>query len=252
MDYGLKSSDLPKKSNLKNLYKTSSILGVSRDNFYGLWHLSLKQKTNSDTLSISSNDAVIFAINGSITIYEYSSPFHFKKINLTNKKSYLLKKNNIFQIHALKKSDIMIFHKNISKIEFNILPFSLINKKAKFKNIKNTDDIFDLRDKYWGSIYSVFSDDTCGKVMNIHAKSTGSLEYHLEKYETYYILEGSCFVDIRYGRAINKTIKLNKGNIYHLSPGIMHRRRGSSEKCVIVEISTKDQDSDSYIVESGV
>ena len=176
---------------------------------------------------------------------------NYRKVDIPTKKFYKIKKNTVFEIKSKTSTDIIIFHLDIKQVEAIYLPFSLSSSNSAFKTVKKLNNISDYRKKYWGYIYSIFSENTCGKVMCVEEGSSGSLEYHLEKYETYYVYEGSCYVDLRYGRAINKTIKLKKGDIFHLAPGIMHRRRGSTENCVIIEISTKDNDSDSYIVESG-
>tara|TARA_B100000900_G_scaffold362331_1_gene335521 strand:+ start:1450 stop:2208 length:759 start_codon:yes stop_codon:yes gene_type:complete len=252
MEYGLSSSDLPKKKYIKKISKDCNILGDYRENFYGVWHIPLKANTKTNTIMVTSNDLTVFLIDGAVTLFQYTSPNNYKKVDITEKKSYKIKKNTIFEIKSKTKSNVIIFHKDIDRVEMVYLPFSLSSLKKNFKKISKLHNIQDYRKKYWGYIYSIFSESTCGKVMCIEAGSTGSLEYHLEKYETYYVYEGSCHIDLRYGRATNKTIKLVKGNIFHLSPGIMHRRRGSTENCVIIEISTKDNDSDSFIVESGV
>lgn len=251
MEYGLTSSDLPKKKVIKKISTDNNIMGECREGFYGIWHISVKEKIKTNTMMITSNDAVIFIIDGSVTLFEYTEPNNFRKVNISAKKSYKIKRNTVFEVKSKIKSEIIIFHLDINKVEAITLPFSLSSSKKSFKTIHKINNIQDYRKKYWGYIYSIFSENTCGKVMYIEAGSSGSLEYHLKKYETYYVYEGSCNVDLRYGRAVNKTIKLRKGNIFHLAPGIMHRRRGSTENCVIIEISTKDNDSDSYIVESG-
>ncbi len=251
MEYGLKSSDLPKKKAIKRISSDSNILSDYRENFYGIWHIPLKAKLKTKTMIITSNDAIIFVIDGSVTLFEYNGMKNYRKVDIPTKKFYKIKKNTVFEIKSKTSTDIIIFHLDIKQVEAIYLPFSLSSSNSAFKTVKKLNNISDYRKKYWGYIYSIFSENTCGKVMCVEEGSSGSLEYHLEKYETYYVYEGSCYVDLRYGRAINKTIKLKKGDIFHLAPGIMHRRRGSTENCVIIEISTKDNDSDSYIVESG-
>ena len=251
MEYGLKSSDLPKKKAIKRISSDSNILSDYRENFYGIWHIPLKAKLKTKTMIITSNDAIIFVIDGSVTLFEYNGVKNYRKVDIPTKKFYKIKKNTVFEIKSKTSSDIIIFHLDIKQVEAIYLPFSLSSSNRAFKTVKKLNNISDYRKKYWGYIYSIFSENTCGKVMCVEEGSSGSLEYHLEKHETYYVYEGSCYVDLRYGRAINKTIKLKKGDIFHLAPGIMHRRRGSTENCVIIEISTKDNDSDSYIVESG-
>jgi mannose-6-phosphate isomerase-like protein (cupin superfamily) len=80
--------------------------------------------------------------------------------------------------------------------------------------------------------------------------SQGSLEYHVEKRETYYIHSGLVRVGLRIGRAENRSIVMGPGESYDVRPGLMHLRIGL-EDSVILEVSTRDSDSDSYLVEDG-
>ncbi len=112
-------------------------------------------------------------------------------------------------------------------------------------------DSFDFRKKYWGKICSIVSrDDFAGKRMFMNAGTQSSLEYHVNKKECYYLQEGKLKVGLRVGRAENKSITLEKGDTLILQPGVMHMRI-CLEDCVIIEVSTKDEDSDSHLVEDG-
>ena len=57
-------------------------------------------------------------------------------------------------------------------------------------------------------------------------------------------------VGIRIGRAENKSITLHPGDGFVIPPGLMHCRIGL-ENSVIIEVSTKDDDKDSHLVEDG-
>ena len=84
-----------------------------------------------------------------------------------------------------------------------------------------------------------------------HNKNTqSSLEYHLNKSESYFILDGKLTLGLRYGRAKQSVLNLNKYNSFDMSPGIMHMRIAKLNS-VIVEVSSFDDDSDSNIVEDG-
>ena len=76
------------------------------------------------------------------------------------------------------------------------------------------------------------------------------MEYHLSKDEKYFIREGKLKLGLRIGRAQNKSIILEKGDVYHVPPGLMHMRM-AVEDTTIIEWSNKDDDSDSNIVEDG-
>ena len=119
------------------------------------------------------------------------------------------------------------------------------------QNIPEMQKCFDYRDKYWGWI------KTCTATENFTLKhifmnkgGQSSLEYHVKKDENYYILSGKLQVGLRIGRAENKTITLNEGDVFHIPPGLMHMRI-ALEDTQIIEWSNKDDDSDSHIVEDG-
>lgn len=107
-------------------------------------------------------------------------------------------------------------------------------------------------EKYWGNMLTIFEDDN-HSVKRIFMKSgtQSSMEFHLKKKEMYYVESGELKVGIRIGRAKNKSIILKQGDVFHIEPGLMHMRMANSD-CVIIEVSTKDDDSDSHIVEDGL
>ena len=76
------------------------------------------------------------------------------------------------------------------------------------------------------------------------------MEYHIKKKESYYIETGTLKVGLRIGRAKNRSILLNEGDVFHIPVGLMHMRIAETD-CVIIEVSTKDDDGDSHIVEDG-
>ena len=106
-------------------------------------------------------------------------------------------------------------------------------------------------DKYWGFIQSIYADDEFTlKEIFMKAGTQSSMEYHLSKDEKYFIREGKLKLGLRIGRAQNKSIILEKGDVYQVPPGLMHMRM-AIEDTTIIEWSNKDDDSDSNIVEDG-
>ena len=106
-------------------------------------------------------------------------------------------------------------------------------------------------EKYWGTIATLFEGpDFTVKRIFMKAGSQSSLEYHVKKREMYFIESGSLKVGVRIGRGINKSVLLNKEDIFHIEPGLMHMRI-APEDVIIIEVSTRDDDSDSHIVEDG-
>tara|TARA_Y100000310_G_scaffold225156_1_gene227183 strand:+ start:20 stop:454 length:435 start_codon:yes stop_codon:yes gene_type:complete len=106
-------------------------------------------------------------------------------------------------------------------------------------------------EKYWGNMTSIFEDGNFTvKRIFMKAGSQSSLEYHVKKREMYFIESGSLKVGVRIGRGTNKSVFLQKGDIFHIDPGLMHMRI-APEDVVIIEVSSRDDDGDSHIVEDG-
>jgi len=108
----------------------------------------------------------------------------------------------------------------------------------------------DVREKYWGRIETILSEDVAAKRIFVKKGGQSSLEYHVEKSESYYIHSGLLRVGLRIGRAENHSLVMSAGESYDVRPGVMHMRMGL-EDTVILEVSTRDSDSDSYLVEDG-
>lgn len=107
------------------------------------------------------------------------------------------------------------------------------------------------KEKYWGNITTLASNDNFAiKTIFMKANTQSSMEYHVNKEEWYYIVSGKLKVGFRIGRAVNKSLTLFAGDIIHIPRGLMHMRI-ALEDTNIIEWSTKDDDSDSHIVEDG-
>ena len=107
-------------------------------------------------------------------------------------------------------------------------------------------------DKYWGNMKTLFEgEDYTVKRIFMNAGSQSSLEYHTKKRESYFIEKGRLKVGVRIGRAENRSLILEEGEILHIPIGLMHMRM-AIEDTVIIEVSTKDDDEDSHIVEDGM
>ncbi len=76
------------------------------------------------------------------------------------------------------------------------------------------------------------------------------MEYHCRKIESYFIHSGKLLLRLRAGRGEDRFFELEKGVSSFTPPGLMHQRGGLADT-VIIEISTKDEDSDSFLVEDG-
>jgi len=108
----------------------------------------------------------------------------------------------------------------------------------------------DYREKYWGNIQSIVSKGYAGKRIFVRKGKNASLEFHCRKTEGYYIHSGNLLLRLRAGRGEDKFFELKEGSSSFTPPGLMHQR-GGLEDTVIIEISTRDEDSDSFLVEDG-
>jgi|SRR3989338_7668334 len=108
----------------------------------------------------------------------------------------------------------------------------------------------DFRDKYWGSIETIVSRDYAAKRLVVRKERHASFEYHCRKLESYFIHSGKLLLRNRAGRGEDRYFELEKGTATITPPGLMHQR-GGLEDTVIIEISTRDEDGDSYLVEDG-
>jgi mannose-6-phosphate isomerase-like protein (cupin superfamily) len=108
----------------------------------------------------------------------------------------------------------------------------------------------DVREKYWGRIETILNEDIAAKRIFVRKGGQSSLEFHVEKHESYYLHSGLLRLGLRIGRAENHSIVMTTGQSYDVRPGVMHMRMGL-EDTVIIEVSTRDSDSDSYLVEDG-
>ena len=76
-----------------------------------------------------------------------------------------------------------------------------------------------------------------------------SLHFHCKKTETYFIHSGKLLLRLRAGQGNDKFFVLKPGQAVDITPGLMHQA-GGVEDTAIIEISTRDYDTDSFIVES--
>ena len=121
----------------------------------------------------------------------------------------------------------------------------MIGKLAFLENIPPMSLVF-FR---WSLVWIILLPFTLKEIF-MKGGTQSSMEYHIRKDENYYIQSGKLKVGIRLGRAENKSLILNKGDVFHIEPGVMHMRI-ALEDTIIIEWSNKDDDSDSNIVEDG-
>ena len=107
-------------------------------------------------------------------------------------------------------------------------------------------------EKGWGKeIVIANTDEYCGKILEFRSESQCSMHFHIEKQETWYVLEGAFVLTyINTYNANREREFLQPGDTFTVERGIPHQLR-SVTGGKIIEVSTKHHDHDSYRVERG-
>jgi mannose-6-phosphate isomerase-like protein (cupin superfamily) len=109
-------------------------------------------------------------------------------------------------------------------------------------NVNNLDKwAFDTRrtDKPWGhEILWALSDRYAGKILFVKAGESLSLQFHNEKDEAWYVLEGRARLELgEVGQAALNEAVIVPGDAFHYTPGTVHRVT-ALEDTRILEVST--------------
>jgi uncharacterized RmlC-like cupin family protein len=99
--------------------------------------------------------------------------------------------------------------------------------------------------KDWGYELLFHNGEYCMKVLQLHPHATCRRHLHIEKEESFYVAEGSVFVDFEDGRRGKFRKHLVKGDCFHVPPGMPHSLSTQQYSATIVEASTHHKDSDS-------
>ena len=97
-------------------------------------------------------------------------------------------------------------------------------------------------DKPWGyEIRWAVNDKYLGKILRIEGGQKLSRQYHQEKDETVYVLDGKLVLEL--GKASNPIrIVMHPGTYRRIEPGTIHRFAAPSEGCTLIEVSTPEID----------
>lgn len=184
--------------------------------------------------------------------YKIADQFYlvFFLSDLEKKKSLFIKSKNFCFKSKNTESCYIFFQKK--KKELNIKSYS---EKYLSRNKKNTNRIYYIKHqnikKYWGNILTLLTNKKGAvKIINMKNDTQSSMEFHINKKESYYINSGKLYLGLRYGRAKQKIIKLNKNDIFLMQPGTMHMRMSKNDTNII-EMCTADSNNDSIIVHDG-
>ena len=97
-------------------------------------------------------------------------------------------------------------------------------------------------DKPWGyELIYAHTDRYAGKILHVDPGQALSLQYHEEKDETLFLLEGQYLLVVdEGGEMVERTVRA--GEAYHIAPGTRHRMVAGPEGCDILEVSTPELD----------
>lgn len=107
-------------------------------------------------------------------------------------------------------------------------------------------------DKDWGYEFCFANNDRyCGKLIYVEFEeysSKGNFHYHKKKDETFFVIDGVLGIDFFDDEtSVFNSITLQQGQSFRVKPNVKHRFTGlNSEGCQFIEVSTHDEESDSY------
>jgi mannose-6-phosphate isomerase len=98
-------------------------------------------------------------------------------------------------------------------------------------------------DKPWGyELVWALTDRYCGKLLVVHAGHALSLQFHREKDESWYVLEGRAELELAAaGEKVTAREVVTPGAALHITPGTVHRIR-ALEDTTVLEVSTPQLD----------
>lgn len=86
------------------------------------------------------------------------------------------------------------------------------------------------------------TDRYVGKYLYIDAGKRLSRQYHNVKTETIRVLEGELILETQQAGSEPEEQKLHRGDVFHVSPGTIHRFGARDTNVILVEVSTPELD----------
>ncbi|MEK7144817.1 MAG: cupin domain-containing protein [Patescibacteria group bacterium] len=106
--------------------------------------------------------------------------------------------------------------------------------------------------KGWGEeIWIINTNQYCGKLLTFNKGALFSDHFHVNKDETWYVLEGK--LELRHYNLTNaekKVTILKKGDVVHIPPTKPHQLH-ALEASIVIEVSTPHDEADSYRIGKG-
>ncbi len=102
-------------------------------------------------------------------------------------------------------------------------------------------------EKSWGHEVIIHNDERyCGKILVIKKDQRISLQYHLRKSETWYILRGQgTLVTIDAEQGVERELSVAPGQVVEIPSGAIHQLI-AREDLELMEVSTQHFDNDTY------
>ena len=96
--------------------------------------------------------------------------------------------------------------------------------------------------KPWGhEIRWALTEKYIGKILRIEPGQKLSRQYHSEKDESIYVLDGILVLELGIGDEMTRMV-LHEGTCRRIKPGVIHRFAAPSAGCTLVEVSTPELD----------
>ena len=97
-------------------------------------------------------------------------------------------------------------------------------------------------EKPWGhEIRWAITEKYLGKILRIEPGHRLSRQYHEEKDESIYVLDGVLVMEIGQAEEMQRII-LSRGASWRIEPGTVHRFCAPSDGCTLIEVSTPEID----------
>lgn len=123
-------------------------------------------------------------------------------------------------------------------------------KKFRFQKFKHPEGVLcSIKNDLENSICENWSAETV-KLLYIEKEKKLSLHFHLKKTEIFYMVEGSLEVTIIHD-GVEYVFELRKHDSIIVRPGIVHSMKGLEDNNILLEVSTLDEETDSYRIKKG-
>jgi len=98
-----------------------------------------------------------------------------------------------------------------------------------------------IKPKPWGrEIWFAVTKNYAGKILEVKKGARLSLQFHQKKEETQFIFSGKVRLTFGFDLKKLKSKILNSGDVFHVSPGTIHRIEGLAPLSKIFEVSTSE------------